>query len=302
MRRQMSRTAAIALGLVFSTLAVASSDDLAVVGCIYNLTDFQADKSEEREALLDDDLDAARAAGERIAAGVLCLNEVVNYADWADHLVSVAVLRYSTNANWQTPLAAALRAHPVVDRVVGGQHPISSWHAGVEPAGSVRVDPGIEVHVDGRLVSYLPRLGGENLVQVRRDGRLSSRLYGDEVNPEWLQSLAAPSITATAPTTLNTALPPARARMRTAGVGLAIGGGVLAAAGVTTGLVSAAQAGWDPDQASQSQVTTNVVGYTVGAVGLGAATVGVVLFAISPKKGSVSVIPTRGGILASGRF
>lgn len=146
-----------------------------------------------RQALFYEEMGTFAAVAHELEERIPCLTAVPAPEVWAQHLVSLAVLAYAQDGDWQTPLASALRVHPSVDRGVGATHPIAQWSAPYEDTGTLSPVPrGVTVHIDARKVSYVPALKGPHLVQVERGGVLRSAFLVDQPIPaEWLPVPAA---------------------------------------------------------------------------------------------------------------
>ena len=237
--------------------------------CSYSMEQFDADRAQARASVLEEeDLDGFQPHADAIASGVGCLTELMNYSSWADHLVVVAIVRHDTNEDWQSALANALRAHPTVDRVVGEDHPIYQWKTGASPVESSQVHPALEVYLDGRLVSFLPSVSGPSLIQVVVDEEVHSRYFEGPLDAEWVAGFAppapiepAPAVEVLAPVAGVKRSPPGRS----AGVGLAVGGGAVALAGGVVLATTYVSAGSGTGTAADALVTRELAGLGRGS-------------------------------------
>lgn len=98
-----------------------------------------------------------------------CLTFAPEPHAWADILVLRAIAAYADGGDWQTPMAAALRIWPAVDRVVSSRHPLSSWEPPPVPGEGPLAHERARVYVDGLPTDRLPPPGVLSLVQ-RTDG------------------------------------------------------------------------------------------------------------------------------------
>jgi hypothetical protein len=154
---------------------------------------FPADELQQRvelarKSLFYDDMTTFRSVTAEIASRAGCIGHVVAPEVWARHLVSLSIAAYAANEDWQGPLTAALRADPTVDRGVGAAHPISRWSPPEETEEEARpVAENARVYLDGRRVQFLPVLRGPHLVQIERDGVVTSLyLETGNVPEDWL--------------------------------------------------------------------------------------------------------------------
>ena len=117
---------------------------------------------------------------------------------WADLLVSKSIAAFAAQGDWQTPLAAAVRVRPQIDRGVGSAHPIGRWEppAGDAPASAGPLPPGVEMWVDGVVVTELPPVAGLHLAQRHSGGQWITRVLVDEPLPEeWLTGVIVHPLT-----------------------------------------------------------------------------------------------------------
>lgn len=117
---------------------------------------------------------------------------------WADLLVSKAIAAFAAQGDWQTPLAAAVRVRPQIDRGVGSAHPIGRWEPpeGGAPVSAGPLPPGVELWVDGVVVTELPPAAGLHLVQRESDGQWISRVLVDEpLAEDWLTGVIVQPLT-----------------------------------------------------------------------------------------------------------
>jgi len=142
-----------------------------------------------RQALYDEEIEKHAQVVAELQDRIECLSFIPASERWAEILVSIAVANYSLNADWEKPLATALRIHPRVDRLVGPRHPIREWQPPPPPAPTgVSVPEGVRVYYDGELVTEVPGVGGLHLAQRRTGDGLVSVLLDDEPIPaDWLK-------------------------------------------------------------------------------------------------------------------
>lgn len=117
---------------------------------------------------------------------------------WADLLVSKSIAAFAAQGDWQTPLAAAVRVRPQIDRGVGSAHPIGKWEppAGEPPVSAGPLPSGVVLWVDGVLATELPPVAGLHLVQRESAGQWVSRVVLDEaIPPEWLTGVIVQPLT-----------------------------------------------------------------------------------------------------------
>lgn len=101
---------------------------------------------------------------------------------WADFLVGVAVVEFAQGGDWETPMSAALRIRPSVDRLVSGAHPLNRWEPPAEtPPPGPALPEDARVWVDGTLATNLPPGQGLYLIQKEDDGWFETRLVENEV-------------------------------------------------------------------------------------------------------------------------
>jgi hypothetical protein len=118
---------------------------------------------------------------------VPCLQFVPSPREWSDFLVELAIARFAEQGDWQTPLGAALRLRPGIDRGVAAGHPMAEWTPPPAEPGTIPVPPGDPVYVDGTLAADLPPVHGMFLVQRVHGESVASRLVVDEPVPaDWL--------------------------------------------------------------------------------------------------------------------
>lgn len=145
-----------------------------------------------REALFAEDIAAVAALDAELQRRLPCLRgSLVEPAQWAPHLVTLAIAAYARNLDWQTPLASALASLPTVSRAVGAGHPVGAWAPPPPPVATRTAPSGVEVYVDGRRVSFLPPLIGPHLVQLRDGKQFATRyLPNGEADTPWDELLA----------------------------------------------------------------------------------------------------------------
>jgi hypothetical protein len=114
---------------------------------------------------------------------------------WAELLVLRAVTAYATDGEWESPMAAALRVYPGVDRVVSSRHPLASWEPPVlDAAQGPLPPPGVRVYVDGLPSATFPPRNQVALVQ-RTDGRWWNTVVVDAdhaLPSDWLEDAVVP--------------------------------------------------------------------------------------------------------------
>lgn len=108
---------------------------------------------------------------------------------WADLMVASAIVEFSRGGDWQSPMAAALRIRPAIDRGVGLGHPLAHWVAPPTPAAGAPVPSGVRLYVDGAPSPVLPPDDGLFLVQ-KTDGRYWNTLfiYNEPVPMSWVEA------------------------------------------------------------------------------------------------------------------
>lgn len=187
-----------------------------------------------REALFEEDFAQVAAVDTELGKRLPCMRgDLVEPAQWAPHLITLAIAAHARNVDWQTPLASALTSMPRVPRAVGAGHPVGAWMAPPEAASSRAVPPGVELYVDGRRAAFLLPLSGPHLVQIRDGGHFVTRyLPNGEADVPW-DELLAPFVQVAAPAETGSSST-ASVKRRSPGplkVGLLVGGGVVAAGG-----------------------------------------------------------------------
>ena len=129
---------------------------------------FRASVVDAQTAIHRDDLELAEAQIKRVTNNVSCMGFAPEPRLWADLLVSIAVVNFAKQEDWEAPLAAAMRIRPATDRLVGVAHPIHDWtpppSQPLEP-----VTPRSRVYIDGTEVQAMPPPDGWYLVQ-KTDG------------------------------------------------------------------------------------------------------------------------------------
>jgi hypothetical protein len=186
-----------ALGLLLSAGALAKEPHCAPLGEV-----------ELRQILLQlrvtvelDDSATHRALVEELEERLPCADFAPSRQLWAEFLVHEALRAFAAGGDWQTPLGAAIRAFPQVDREVGPSHPMATWQPPpAEPAvGAPELAPaGLLLYVDGEGALALPPATGIHLVQ-KSDGRWwAGRLVeGEAIEQDWLRApIQAPVHTA----------------------------------------------------------------------------------------------------------
>lgn len=103
---------------------------------------------------------------------------------WADLLVAEAIVEFSRGGDWASPMAAALRIRPRIDRGVGAGHPLATWQPPVLDLQGPLAPPQATFYVDGLQTKRLPPDQGLWLLQ-KTDGRFwNTLLLRNEPLPE----------------------------------------------------------------------------------------------------------------------
>ncbi len=102
-------------------------------------------------------------------AQVSCLVFAPDPHALADILVLRAIAAYAAEGDWETPMAAALRIWPAVDRVVSSRHPLATWEPPEQAAPAPLHETRDRLYIDGLPDQGLPPPGSMALVQ-RTDG------------------------------------------------------------------------------------------------------------------------------------
>lgn len=128
--------------------------------------------------------DTHQSVVDELRRRVPCLTFAPRPRVLTDFFVLDALSAFSTGGDWQTPLAAAIRIRPGVDRVVGDAHPMSRFEPPPTPTSERQPVPaGAQVFVDGEAAAALPPTEELHLVQVNDGGLWRSRLFKDEAVP-----------------------------------------------------------------------------------------------------------------------
>lgn len=128
--------------------------------------------------------DTQESVVEELRLRIPCLAFAPRPRVFSDYLVLDALSAFARGADWQTPLAAALRVRPGVDRLVGGAHPMARFELTVNNATARQPIPtGARVFVDGEPASALPVVGELHLVQITENGLWRSQLFKDAPVP-----------------------------------------------------------------------------------------------------------------------
>ncbi|MEZ4321112.1 MAG: hypothetical protein R3F61_26775 [Myxococcota bacterium] len=114
------------------------------------------------------DLAAVKTVLSEISRDLPCLKQAPPPRLWAELMAVQAVASFADGGDWQSPLAAALRIRPSIDRGVGRSHPIYSWEPEPEPEW-LPYEGEATLYVDGRQVDRRPPADGWYLVQ-KTDG------------------------------------------------------------------------------------------------------------------------------------
>jgi len=270
--------------------------------------------AESRDALFSEDLERFDAVGLTLAVDVPCMDDVVSAETWADYLVTLSILAYSTKGDWQSPLESALRADPAVDRVVGEGHQVRSWTPPqIADDVSGRTPTGIDVYLDGRLVRYLTVLRGPHLIQARQGEALRSAFVDADGADAWDAVLAAPvepplvavaesPVETEEPPNADTAPPPKpeKVPMFQRDGWWMLGSGVLVAGGGTTLALVAYNNGTSGVRSTAhwtGLVALNTTGWTATVVGAGLMGWGTTRL-VKTRRVSVALAP--GGLVVGG--
>lgn len=178
--------AALRVGVVLGSL-LAAGPALAAPDCeALGESEFIALVLDGQAAVDRGNPDTHRGIVEELRGRIPCLAFVPRPRVFADYLVLDALAEFGTGGDWQTPLAAAVRIRPGVDRIVGGAHPISRFTPPDPGAPGERrpVPEGTRVFVDGEAASALPPTGELHLVQVTNNGLWRTQLANDEAVAE----------------------------------------------------------------------------------------------------------------------
>ena len=131
---------------------------------------------------------------EQVFSSVPCLEFAPDPELWAELLVGLAIVRFSTDGDWQTPLTTALWLSPDIDRRVGRSHPIASFVPPARVTTQDEVPAGLRLYVDGEKVRHLPAPQGLHLYQVRDGDGWRNQLALDQGVPNaWLSAPATSS-------------------------------------------------------------------------------------------------------------
>ncbi|MEQ1569503.1 MAG: hypothetical protein ABMA64_27955 [Myxococcota bacterium] len=153
------------------------------------------DDSELRSFVLDaqsaidrGDIETPAAILKEIDRRVGCFTFVVPSRVWADLQVARAIVEFSSGGDWESPMAAALRIRPSIDRGVGPGHPLYRWEPPAPGPTGPPVPTGHRLYVDGLASPVMPPETGTYLVQkTDPTGRtVNSRMLHDEaLDPQW---------------------------------------------------------------------------------------------------------------------
>lgn len=114
------------------------------------------------------DLPLLKTVLSEIERDVPCLDFAPPPRQWADLMMVWAIAAYAEGEDWRSPLAAALRIRPGIDRGVGRSHPIYDWTP-PDPRPGGPYEGEAVLYVDGRQSDYRPPSTGWYLVQ-KTDG------------------------------------------------------------------------------------------------------------------------------------
>jgi len=123
---------------------------------------------DSQSALDRGDLDLLKTVLAEVEKDLPCLRFAPPPRLWADLMAVQAVANFADGADWKSPLAAALRIRPGIDRGVGRSHPIYTWTPEETPPNRPFSGPS-ELYVDGRESDLLPPVDGWYLIQ-KTDG------------------------------------------------------------------------------------------------------------------------------------
>lgn len=128
-------------------------------------------------------------ASDELTAGVECLEAQLPSKEWADYLVTEALIKYSEKTpGWEKALKLALELvpdHPDVQDFI-----LDDYLEPPAPSGEAKPIPkGMVVFIDGKIVTgQIPPLDGLHVVQVVENGAWKSKLLRGEPFPDhWLQ-------------------------------------------------------------------------------------------------------------------
>lgn len=139
----------------------------------------------------DDSL--VRTMSAELDARVPCMRFAPEPHTLADVLVLRAIAAYAAGGDWETPMAAALRIWPSVDRIVSSRHPLASWEP-PEPTGWTAAEARERLYVDGLPSQSVPGPADIALVQ-RTDGTWWNSWLTSPDNPlpeGWAQEPVVP--------------------------------------------------------------------------------------------------------------
>lgn len=127
-------------------------------------------------------------ASDALRDGIACLESQLPSNEWADFLVTEALIKYAEKApGWEKALKLALELvpdHPDVQDFI-----LEDYLEPAPAAGPSKPIPdGTVVFIDGKIVTRsIPPLDGLHVVQMVRDGRWQSRMLRNEPFPDhWL--------------------------------------------------------------------------------------------------------------------
>lgn len=140
------------------------------------------------DAIYREDVPGYQAIIIDLESRIPCLEFVPSPERWAELLVGIAIIEFSTEDNWQQPLATAFHIDPYVNTLVGQSHGFFEWRPEPAPPHTdQKVPEGVRLYVDGQQVRFLPEMTGMHLVQLRTgDGWRSLLLRDGEIPSEWL--------------------------------------------------------------------------------------------------------------------
>lgn len=131
-------------------------------------------------------------ASEELVARIPCIQGQVPATEWADYLVTEALVRYlEKTPGWEKALKTALELspnHPYIQDFI-----LEDYLEPPDPPGEpVPIPPGHVVVIDGRILTgAVPPLDGLHVVQDLHEGKWRSKVLRGEAFPaEWLQPAA----------------------------------------------------------------------------------------------------------------
>lgn len=140
------------------------------------------------------DVELVAAVNQELDARIGCLVFAPEPHAIADVLVLKAIAAYAAEGDWQTPMAAAVRIWPGVDRVVSARHPMASWEPPESRDDGVPANPRDRIYVNGLPADTLPPTDQLALVQ-RTDGTWWNSVWASPSEPlpsDWAQKAVVP--------------------------------------------------------------------------------------------------------------